>query len=108
MGRMKALLGDKPLPYPKAPGFKERGGTSEQVAREICAGQAKALRDVVYEVIKWLPRTSDEVAEALHMSILTIRPRLSELRAEGKIVPTGVRRRNASGKMATVWGTPGW
>lgn len=102
MGGMKSLLGDTPY-YPKAPGFKERGGTSEQAAREIGAGQAKALRDVVLNVIRHRPRTADEVAAALEMSVLTIRPRLSELRAKGKIEPSGERRPNASGKQATVW-----
>lgn len=101
MGRMKELLGDTPY-YPKAPGFKERGGTSEQAAKEI-GSRAGALRDVVLDVIRHRARTADEVAAALGMSVLTIRPRLSELRSQGKIAPAGERRPNSSGKMAAVW-----
>lgn len=101
MGRMKeALLGD--TPYPLAPGFKERGGASEQAAAEIKPAAA-TLREQVLAAIRISPATADEVAERLRVSILAIRPRLSELRAQGKIEPTGERRENASGKYATVW-----
>ena len=49
------------------------------------------------------PMTADGVADNLALSCLSIRPRLSELRRLGRIVPTGERRANASGKLATVW-----
>jgi predicted ArsR family transcriptional regulator len=96
------------VPYPKHPGFKERGSTSEDAARSVGANRARALRDVVLNVIQWMPRTADEVAQALGMNVLTIRPRVAELRRMGKIEPSGARRPNASGKKATVWTTTGW
>jgi hypothetical protein len=36
-------------------------------------------------------------------SSLSIRPRVAELKAMGKITPTGDRRRNESGMSASVW-----
>jgi hypothetical protein len=50
------------------------------------------------------PLTADEAAAKLGESVLSIRPRISELRARGLIAPTGERRRNASGMRAMVWG----
>jgi predicted Rossmann fold nucleotide-binding protein DprA/Smf involved in DNA uptake len=87
--------------YPKTPGFKERGGASEEAAASV--SNPHALRHNVYALIKREPLTADEVARRLGKPILSIRPRLSELRAEGKIEATGKRRRNDSGKSAAVW-----
>ncbi len=42
-------------------------------------------------------RTADEIAAGLRRSILSVRPRVSELHADGKIMPTDDRRRNESG-----------
>lgn len=98
MSGMKRLLEQ----YPDHPGFKDKGDTSQEAANSV-AGRAKALREAVLLAVQHRPRTADEVADALSMSVLTIRPRLSELRATNKIAKTGERRRNASGKMAAVW-----
>lgn len=49
------------------------------------------------------PSTADEIARRLNASVLTIRPRVSELRNTRKIYDTGERRKNVSGKSATVW-----
>jgi len=51
--------------------------------------------------------TGDEVAEALEWDRFRVRPRTSELRAQGKIVDSGRRRKNAvSGVSAIVWVLP--
>lgn len=47
--------------------------------------------------------TADEVAGVLDESILSIRPRITELKELGIVEDSGVRRLNASGKRATVW-----
>jgi hypothetical protein len=47
--------------------------------------------------------TADEIAQALSASVLSIRPRVSELNRSGEIVQTGARRKNESGLSATVW-----
>ncbi|MGU3316308.1 hypothetical protein ACLBWH_12225 [Sphingomonas sp. M6A6_1c] len=47
--------------------------------------------------------TADEVAGRLGLSILSIRPRLTELARLGRVRDSGSRRRNVSGKQAIVW-----
>ena len=88
--------------YPHTPGAK-RAGTSK-LAADSMRWRAPGLRARVLAVLtRYQPLTADEVASMLNASILSIRPRLSELLALGKIVETSERRRNQSGKMATVW-----
>lgn len=67
------------------------------------AEQAIPLRELVYQTLCQSPMTADEVAGRLGMSILSIRPRLSELVRQGRIEPTGKRRSNASGHSAAEW-----
>jgi DNA-binding Lrp family transcriptional regulator len=47
--------------------------------------------------------TADEIAKDLNLSVLSVRPRVSELKRLGKIKQTGARRKNESGMTATVW-----
>jgi predicted ArsR family transcriptional regulator len=89
------------LTYPKAPGFKVHGA-SEVAA---CAMADKAMQ---IPVLKELANhsggaTADEIAKALGLSILSIRPRVSQLRRLGKIEEIGARRKDESGMSATVW-----
>jgi len=49
--------------------------------------------------------TADEIANDLNLSVLSVRPRVSELKRTGKIKQTGARRKNESGMTATVWRT---
>ena len=89
--------------YPNRPGFKSRGA-SEEAARHV-TGEASRLRAAVLAELQRWPagRTADEIAQDLRRSPLSVRPRLSELKAMGKIVATGDRRRNESGMSASVW-----
>lgn len=85
--------------YPESPGAKV-DGPSREAARAINAC------DLQYRVLLKLrdgPATADEVADALGLSVLAIRPRFSELLAQGFIVDSGARRKNKSGRTATVW-----
>lgn len=92
------------LRYPAGPGYKQAGGTSEQAARAV-AGSAANLRARVLAEFARHPAgaTADEVAQALGCSVLSIRPRTSELHRSGEIVATGSRRKNDSGLLAAVW-----
>jgi predicted ArsR family transcriptional regulator len=47
--------------------------------------------------------TADALAERLDLSILYVRPRVSELATQQRIIPSGERGRNASGKLAHKW-----
>lgn len=50
--------------------------------------------------------TAHETALATGFDWSAIQPRISELRRRGLVLASGNRRRNPSGKMATVWITP--
>ncbi len=47
--------------------------------------------------------TALETASATGFDRLSIQPRISELRRKGLVTASGERRRNPSGKTATVW-----
>lgn len=87
--------------YPKTPGFKE--GTTSREAAESMASRVEHLRERCLTRIANRPSTPDEIAEALGESVLSIRPRITELKQLGKIEPSGERRKNASGRAAKVW-----
>jgi predicted transcriptional regulator len=97
MSRMSELV------YPDAPGFKV-SGPSEQAA-EAMGSTANKMRAAVLEQFAQYPggATADEVAKDLNLSVLSVRPRVSELNRSGKIKQTGARRKNQSGMSATVW-----
>lgn len=91
--------------YPTAPGYKEHGGTSEEAARSfkptVAALRAVALRHLCDVGLGGL--TADETAGRMCCSILSVRPRISELYRMGLIQKTGERRKNGSGMAAAVW-----
>lgn len=87
--------------YPLAAGFKT-GGTSQEAAKKIHAAR---LQKAALRVLQTNPGglTADEIASELCESILSIRPRVSELKRQGLIEKTKERRRNVSGMSACVW-----
>lgn len=87
--------------YPEHPGFKARD--TSRAAADSVAEKAPNLRDQVLAAIKSRDMCADAVARQLGKSILSIRPRLSELVAKGLIEDTGRRTFNESGKRAIVW-----
>lgn len=94
-------LMNQPGQYPYTPGFKSRD-TSREAAERIDADvwQAKVLE----EFRRQHYMTADECAEALGADRYTIRPRVTELSKQHKIMDSGQRRRNAcSGRSAIVW-----
>lgn len=88
--------------YPQSPGYKG-GETSLAAARSI---DANTLRAKVLTELGKSPGTADEIAGRLGLSILSIRPRCSELAALGKIEDSGIRHLNSSGRSAVVWCVP--
>jgi hypothetical protein len=98
-----------PLKYPDAPGFKE-STTSREAASKV-APRARAICDrILVELQSVLPGglTADEIAVRIGRSPFYIRPRISEMKARGEIVPimlaTGKPfcRTNESGMRAVV------
>ncbi|WP_406853525.1 hypothetical protein ABEG18_13210 [Alsobacter sp. KACC 23698] len=91
------------LAYPAAPGAKTDGPSAE--AAESMRPSAEYLRGQVLEMLRRHPAgmTADECAQMMRRSVLSIRPRFSELVARSLITDTGERRVNESGRNATVW-----
>jgi hypothetical protein len=90
--------------YPNRPGFK-RHGTSQQAAAAM-APRAGTLRGQALAVIGAAgPHglTADEVANRLGKSILSIRPRITELLVLELIERNNERRKNASGHFADAY-----
>lgn len=88
--------------YPHQPGARDRD--TSQAAADGIAPDAHLLRSRALAVVKRSNGlTADEVAGRLGLSILSIRPRLTELSRLGLVRDSGLRRHNASGRKAIVW-----
>lgn len=99
---------DGPAPlfaYPDAPGTKAGAPETSRIAAARVAADATVMRQKCLDVLSRHPDglTADEVAAALNLSVLSIRPRMSELRQMNRIQDSGQRRKNASGHSAAVW-----
>lgn len=88
--------------YPHRPGAQDRD--TSQAAADHAATSAGLLRNKALGVLEHSNGlTADEVAGRLGLSILSIRPRITELSRLGKVRDSGLRRRNVSGRNAIVW-----
>lgn len=76
-------------------------------AAESMVPELEPLQLEVLRVLRVRPRTADEVAAFLRREKLSIRPRCTELADAGLLVDTGERRKNTSGRSATVWAVTG-
>ena len=88
--------------YPESPGFKSPGPSqeaAEKVSKRVAYLQGKCLEALRTHG----PLTADEIADKVGETILSIRPRCSELKRAGRIIKTDARRLNVSGCSATVW-----
>lgn len=101
-------------PYPHAPGWKEP--TTSRDAAEAVEPSASRLRSdvlTVYRAVWPSGLTADEVAKRLGRNVLSVRPRVSELKKAGELLVAyerqglgtkakPLRRKNESGLMAAV------
>jgi len=87
--------------YPGNAGYKER--TTSKEAAEQMDTRVALLRTRCCHLLMYGDYTADELAHLMGESILSIRPRISELKAKQLVFDTGVRRKNQSGKSAIVW-----
>lgn len=90
------------MTYPERAGHKAEG-TSQDAANAIeGSGHASRLRTAVLGWYATHESTADECAAALGESILSIRPRCSELLKQGHLYVTGLRRKSSSGHSQNV------
>lgn len=89
--------------YPNHPGSKVATPETSRQAADSVASSAERLRDQCLSRLRVRASTADELAEYLGESVLSIRPRVSELVKMSKVQDSGARRKNRSGKSAAVW-----
>lgn len=77
--------------------------TSRAAAASVAPSAARVRSMVLNAIRASAGLTADEAAGRLGMSVLTVRPRVSELGKSGAIVDAGIRRPNQSGRRAIVW-----
>lgn len=90
--------------YPAAPGFKDRD-TSRKAADSV-SSRVETLRGLCLDRVRAAGAaglTADEAAARVNETVLSIRPRFTELLALERIRDSGQRRRNESGRTAKVW-----
>lgn len=88
--------------YPDEPGAKGKDGTSQEAAEAI-APNVSHLRGLAMRSLARLGEATPLEAVAVSGAPReSLQPRFSELRAMGLVEPTGARRRNPSGKSASV------
>lgn len=92
------------LTYPHKAGAKEET-TSRAAAIAIeSSGRAANLRERVKAFFEGGGQgTADEVSVAIGEAYEAVQPRISELRAQGAVEPSGIRRRGHGGRMGHVW-----
>jgi hypothetical protein len=81
----------------------------QETAERASAPQTSpvSIREQVFDCVAFSEGlTPDEVAERLALSVLTVRPRCSELVRLGRFVDSGERRTNDSGRLAKVLTVP--
>lgn len=95
-------------PYRTSTGIGSKDRAGPETSREAAEAHAvgfREMRDKIFDVITAAGATGltpDEVALAMGADILSVRPRISELRDEGRVAPNGERRRNAKNNSAAV------
>lgn len=91
--------------YPARAGAKVATGPSRAAAEGVTASAKR--HDTHAQILATLrdhgPATADEIADRLGLDRLYVRPRVSELRATGRVRDHGTRRKNPGGRTATVW-----
>jgi predicted ArsR family transcriptional regulator len=65
--------------------------------------RAEVTRRAILALLSGGPLTADALAERLDLSILYVRPRVSELVKRHRLIASGEHGRNASGQWAHKW-----
>ncbi len=78
--------------YPHHAGAREETTSREAANRIEDSGRAGRLRDICLRMLTETPMTAKELAAELEEEITSVRPRLSELKAQGVVIESGIRR----------------
>jgi predicted ArsR family transcriptional regulator len=92
--------------YPNSPGYRANAPETSREAAEAIAPMARNHRAQVLAVLKEAypeSRSSDQIAHAIGLSPYSVRPRVSELQAAGKVERTDDRAKNDGGRSVVLW-----
>jgi hypothetical protein len=90
--------------YPDVPGWK--GTETSREAAKAIAPAAKTLRERILVLMREIAPealTADQIAIRIDRGPFSVRPRVSELAADGKLQSVEERGKNESGMSATKW-----
>lgn len=75
-------------------GVGHSGTDTSVLSAQAISSKAEVCREEVIEILRVMgnPLTASEIAELSDYPELTIRPRLTELKNDGRVVDSGVRR----------------
>lgn len=94
--------------YPSTAGHRGNRDTSIMASKDLQPHLGR-LQTAVFNVVADAGpngATCDDIGSALGWIVFRVRPRTAELRALGKIVDSGKRRKGGSGRLAIVWCLP--
>ena len=94
--------------YPHTAGHRGNRDTSIMASKDLQPHLGRLQAAVFNVVADAGPHgaTCDDIGSALGWIVFRVRPRTAELRALGKIVDSGKRRKGGSGRLAIVWCLP--
>lgn len=87
--------------YPYHPGYKDQQ-TSKEAAHKY-AGKSKMLCDEIEAILKSGAMSAYDLARLFNEPITSIRPRLTQLKNQGKIEDSGERHLTEGGCREKVW-----
>jgi DNA-binding MarR family transcriptional regulator len=88
--------------YPNAPGFARDSQTSRAAAEAIAPKMRELHRLILAALANHGALTADEIADRLSRHVLTIRPRLTELKELGYVESARITRPSAIGNSMRV------
>lgn len=92
--------------YPDHPGYRANAPETSREAADAIAPMARNHRDQILAIIKSAypeSRSSEQIATAIGLSTYSVRPRVSELVAGGKVERTEDRVKNEGGRSVVLW-----
>ena len=72
-------------------------------SKEAAQLDVSKLEGRVYELLRFKPLTTEELAFSLNKPLQSITPRIAPLRRKGMIYDTGIRKRGEAGRPRIVW-----
>ncbi len=77
--------------------------TSHDAAAKAQGLAARHKAIIHWTLFHWGPLSSNEIANHCELDYLQVARRMKDLKRDGKVVDTGVRRTSPGGRKAAVW-----